>query len=143
MSTLTTANSAFSLAVRGLFPVPQALQGYATDDSFAVDDVSPGEVQMGVDGQLSAGYVPYPTTMIFTFQADSKSVDMFDTVLEAQKANKEMFIFDGTGIIQGTGAKYAMTKGYLTSATPMSTGKKILQSRKFTITFENVSKAPV
>lgn len=143
MSTLTTANSAFSLLVRGLFPVPQSLHGYATDDSFAAEDVTPGEVQMGVDGQLSAGYVPYATVMTFTFQADSPSTAMFDTVLEAQKANKEMFIFDGTGIIQGTGEKYAMTKGYLTSATPMSTGKKILQPRKFSITFENVSKAPV
>lgn len=143
MKTLTNANSAFSLAVRGLFPVPQALQGYATDDSFAVDDVQPGEVMMGVDGKLSAGYVPYATMITWTFQADSDSVDMFDEVLEAQKANKEMFIFDGTGIIQGTGAKYAMTKGYLTSATPMSTGKKVLQPRKFTITFEACSKAPV
>lgn len=143
MKTLTNANSAFSLAVRGLFPVPQALQGYATDDSFAVDDVQPGEVMMGVDGKLSAGYVPYATSITFTFQADSDSVDMFDEVLEAQKAAKEMFIFDGTGIIQGTGAKYAMTKGYLTSATPMSTGKKVLQPRKFTLMFESCSKAPV
>lgn len=143
MSTLTTANSAVSLVVRGLFPVPQRLQGYATDDSFAADDVNPMETQMGVDGQLSAGYVPYPTAITFTFQADSPSVAMFDTVLEAQKANKEGFIFDGTIIIQGTGDKYAMTKGYLTTATPMSTAKKMLQPRKFTITFESVTKAPV
>ena len=143
MSTLTTANSAVSLVVRGLFPVPQRLQGYATDDSFSTDDVQPMEVQMGVDGQLSAGYVPYPTAISFTLQADSASVNMFDTVMEAQKANKEGFIFDGTIVIQGTGAKYAMTKGYLTSASPMSTAKKMLQPRKFTITFESVTKAPV
>lgn len=143
MSTLTTANSAASLVVRGLFPVPQHLQGYATDDSFATEDVQPMEVQMGVDGQLSAGFVPYPTAITFTLQADSPSTDMFDTVLEAQKAQKEGFIFDGTIIIQGTGAKYAMTKGFLTSATPMSTAKKMLQPRKFTITFQDVSKAPV
>jgi hypothetical protein len=129
--------------VRGLFPVPQAIQGYATDDSFATDDVSPGEVQMGVDGLLSAGFVPYPTVITITLQADSKSTKMFDAVLEAQKANKELFIFDGTLIIQGTGDKYALTKGYMTSATPMSTAKKILQPRKFALTFESVSKAPV
>lgn len=143
MSTLTTANSAISLMVRGLFPTPQKLQGYATDDSFAAEDVTPGEVQMGVDGQLSAGYVPYATALTFTLQADSPSIAMFDAVLEAQKAQKEMFIFDGTIILQGTGQKYAMTKGFLTSATPMSSGKKVLQPRKFTITFENVSPAPV
>lgn len=98
---------------------------------------------MGVDGQLSAGYVPYATPITFVFQADSPSIEMFDIVLEAQKAAKEGFIFDGTGILQGTGEKYAMTKGFLTSATPMSTGKKTLQPRTFTITFERVTKAPV
>lgn len=143
MATLTTASSAFTLVVRNLFPVPQKLQGYSTDDSFSVEDVQPMEVQMGVDGQLSAGYVPYATPVTFTFQADSPSIAMFDTVLEAQKAAKEGFIFDGTGLIQGTSEKYAMTKGFLTSATPMSTGKKTLQPRKFTITFERVTKSPV
>jgi len=143
MATLTTANSAVSVVVRGLFPVPQHLQGYATDDSFATEDVNPMEVQMGVDGQLSGGFVPYATPITFTLQADSPSIAMFDTVLEAQKASKEGFIFDATILIQGTGDKYACTKGFLTTATPMSTAKKTLQPRKFTLTFQDVTKAPV
>lgn len=141
--TLTTANSALTLSVRGLFPAPQSIQGYATDDSFAVDDVAPAEVMMGVDGKLSGGYVPYPTVLNLTLQADSNSTEMFDTVLEAQKANKELFIFDGTLIIQGTGEKIAFTRGFLTNSTPMSTAKKVLQPRKFVLTFEGASKAPV
>ena len=143
MATLTNANSSFLLSVRNLFPVPQKMQGYATDDSFATNDVQPMQVMMGVDGMLSGGFVPYPTEVTFTLQADSPSLAMFDVVLEAQKAQKEGFLFDGTGIIQGTGEKYAMTKGFLTNATPMATGKKTLQPRKFTITFESVTKAPV
>ncbi len=98
---------------------------------------------MGVDGKLSGGYVPYPTVMTIVLQADSESVDMFDTILEAQKAGNENFIFDGTLLIQGTGAKYAMTRGFLTSATPMSSAKKTLQPRTFEITFQSVTKAPV
>lgn len=140
--TLTNANSAFALSVRGLFPVPQALQGYGTDDAFAVADVQPGEVMMGVDGKLSGGFVPYPTAITFTFQADSSSLDMFDTVLTAQNAAKELFMFDGTGIIQGTGVKYALTKGFLTSASPMPAGKKTLQPRQFTLTFETCTPSP-
>lgn len=141
--TLTTANSALTLLVRGLFPNPQVIQGYATDDSFAVDDVEPVDVMMGVDGLLSAGFVPYATKLNITLQADSNSTGMFDTVIAQQNANKEAFIFDGTLIIQGTGEKYAFTKGYLTSLTPMSTAKKVLQPRKFVITFESVTKAPI
>lgn len=141
--TLTTANSAFTLAARGVFPVPFKLEGYATDDSFAVDDVSPGEVHMGVDGNLSAGYVPYITQITFMFQGDSPSLDYFDTIISAQKSQREMVIFDGTGLIQGTQEKYAMTKGFLTSFTPASSGKKTLQPRKFTLSFQNFDKSPI
>lgn len=143
MSTLTTANSALTLQVRGLFPAPQAIQGYATDDSFAVDDVSPVEVQMGVDGHLSAGYVPYPTVLTIMLQADSPSTAMFDAVLAAQKSAKEAYVMDGTMILQGTSEKYTFVRGFLTSATPSATAKKVLQPRRFQITFENHSKAPL
>lgn len=143
MATLTTANSAMTLVVRGLFPVPQNIQGYSADDSFAVADVTPSETYMGVDGQLSAGYVPYPTDLTLTLQADSPSIDMFDAVLSAQVAAKELYVFDGTVIIQGTGKKHVFTKGYMKEATPMSTGKKVLQPRKFTITFQNQAPSPI
>lgn len=141
--TLTTANSAFTLAARGIFPVPFKLEGYATDDSFAAEDVTPGEVQMGVDGFLSAGYIPYITQITFMLQSTSPTLDYLDQIIAQQKAQREMVIFDGTGIIQGTGEKYAMTNGYLTSFTPMSTGKKVLQPRKFTFSFQNIDKAPL
>lgn len=141
--TLTTANSALLLMVRGLFPVPQAIQGYAVDDSFAVANVKPTETFMGVDGKLSAGYTPYPTVMTITLQADSASVDMFDAVIANQKANNEALIFDGTLFVQGTQEKNAMTKGFLTDITPTSTAKKTLQPRTFEITWESMTKAPV
>lgn len=141
--TLTTANSSLTLLVRGLFPVPVSIQGYATDDSFAIDDVDPSERYMGVDGKLSAGYVPYTTKLTIMLQADSESMDIFDTTLAAQVANKELFIFDGTLIIQGSGEKCTFTKGYMAEITPAPTGKKVLQPRRFSIEFEGYSKAPV
>lgn len=143
MSTLTTANSAMTLAVRGLYPIPQSIQGYATDDSFSTEDVTPGETYMGVDGKLSAGYVPYSTKLTIVLQADSSSTQMFDDVLAAQVAAKELYIFDGTMILQGTGEKYSFTGGYLIKASPSATAKKVLQPRPFTIEFESMSKAPV
>jgi hypothetical protein len=142
MSTLTTANSSMSLQVRNLFPVPQIIKGYATDDSFAVDDVDPAETYMGVDGQLSGGYVPYSTKLTMTLQADSASTAMFETVLAAQVAAKELYIWDGVIIIQGTGQKYNFTKGFLRTASPMPGSKKVLQPRKFMIEFEQCTPSP-
>lgn len=37
MSTLTSANSVLYLAVAGVFPVAQKIEGYATDDAFAFE----------------------------------------------------------------------------------------------------------
>lgn len=142
MSTLTTANSSMSLLVRNLFPIPQAIHGYAADDSFAVDDVDPAETSMGVDGLLSGGYVPYSTKLTLTLQADSASSAMFETVLAAQVAAKEIYIWDGVVIIQGTGQKYNFTKGFLRNASPMPSAKKILQPRKFMIEFEACTPSP-
>jgi hypothetical protein len=142
MKTLTTANSAFSLQIAGLYPVPQSIQGYATDDSFSTDDVNPVETMMGVDGKLSGGFTPYPTKLKISLQADSDSNAIFDNWLAAQSASKEAYVANGIIILQGTNDKYVFTKGFLTSASPMSSSKKVLQPRHYEITFEACSKAP-
>ena len=141
--TLTTANSAFALQIPGLYPIPQLLQGYATDDSFAADDVTPAEVMQGVDGKLSAGFTPYMTKIAITLQADSASNDVFDNWLSAQNSSREVYFCNAAVSLQGTGDKYALTRGVLTSGSPMAGSKKVLQPRKYEITFESCTKAPV
>lgn len=141
--TLTTANSSLSIAFRGLYPVPVPIKGYATDDSFAIDDVTASEVMMGVDGKLSGGYVPYSTKLTIMLQADSDSVSVFDNVLAAQVAAKELYIVDAVLIIQGSKEKCAFVKGFMRDVTPASTGKKVLQPRRFSFEFEGYSKAPI
>lgn len=136
--TLTTANSALALSVLGLFNSPQNIQGYATDDSFAADDVSAVETAMGVDGYLSGGFTPVPTVLNINLQADSLSNDFFDTWINAQLQARELYICNGSILLTGIGKKYALTKGFLTTHSPMAGSKKILQPRKFTITFESV-----
>lgn len=143
MATLTTANSALALAFLPIYPIAQNIQGYATDDAFAADDVEPAEVMMGVDGKLSAGYTPYPTKLNITLQADSESNDIFDNVLLAQKAAKEVFFASGIISIQGTGKKYALNRGVLSSVSVMPSSKKVLQPRKFVITFEDCIMSPI
>jgi hypothetical protein len=142
MATLTSANSAFALQIAGLYPIPQSMQGYATDDAFTADDVNPVETLIGVDGKLSGGYTPYPTKLHIALQADSPSNAIFDNWLSAQVASKETYIANAIISLPGTGDKYTFTRGFLTSATPIAGSKKILQPRKFEITFEQVSKAP-
>ncbi len=142
MATLTSANSALSLQVAGLYPVPQSIQGYATDDAFTADDVTPVETMMGVDGRLSGGFTPVPTVLHITLQADSASNAIFDNWMAAQAAARETYIGNAAISLPGTGDKYIFTKGFLTSGSPMSSAKKVLQARKFSITFESCVKSP-
>jgi hypothetical protein len=142
MATLTTANSALSLAVANLFPAPVPIQGYAADDAFMVGDVESAETYMGVDGILSAGFTPYPVDLDITLQADSASNAFFDAWIAAEFQAREKYIASGTTLIKGTGALYQFTRGFLKSPSLMPEAKKVLQPRKFKIVFNSVSLAP-
>lgn len=143
MATLTTANSSLYLSVRNFIPVPQKIEGYATDDSVAMANIKPSEVVMGVDGKKSHGYVPQLKPVTITLQADSPSMVFFDTIINAQDAAREVLTFDGLLTLPGVGTKTTIINGTLTDYTPAPTSKKTLQPRTFEITFEAANTVPV
>lgn len=139
--TLTAANSVITLTIAGLFPVPVQLQGFAADDIFDSEAIEPAETLMGVDGKLSAGWVPMPIKQGFTLQADSDSVAFFETWYQAQQNVREIFRGSGLIVLPSVNRKMIMTNGVLSSYQP-STAKKILQPRKFTVTWEALRTLP-
>lgn len=143
MATITAANSVFLLAVGGIFPVPQALQGYAADSAFMFDSVDPAETVMGVDGKLSAGYTPYPTVQTISIMPDSPSLAIFETWLAANNTAREVFFANATIILPAIGRKYALTRGVLTSAKAAPDVKKVLQAIEYKLTWESVAPALV
>lgn len=143
MATITSANSTYLLAVNGLFPTFQALQGYSADDAFSTDAAEPAEVVMGVDGKMSAGWVPTVTMQNISIQADSPSGGFFDQWDAAQKAAREIYFAQGLITLPSVGVTYALTNGVLTSIPRMISARKVLQARQFRITWESVTVAPV
>jgi hypothetical protein len=141
MSTITAANSVFQLAVAGIFPVPQQLQGYAADAAFMFDTVDPAETVMGVDGRMSAGYVPYMTIQTISIMPDSQSLSLFDTWLTANNTAREVFFANATILLPSIGKKYSLTRGVLTAAKAAPDVKKVLAAIEYKITWENVSPA--
>lgn len=142
MKTLTSANSILLLSIQNLYNVPIPIQGFATDDAFATEEVENAETQMGVDGVFSAGYTPYPTPLHINLQADSLSNDFFDAWIGAEKTAREKYVANGSILIQATGSLYTFTRGFLTRFQMFPEGKKILQPRRFTIEFQDCSKGP-
>jgi hypothetical protein len=143
VSTITAANSVFTLSIPDVFPTPIQLQGYAADDAFSTEDVEPAEARMGVDGLMSAGYTPFMTKFPIMFQADSPSIIIFDSWLGAMKAAQEVFYADASIYLPSVGKSYTCTKGVLTGAKQLPDVKKLLEPMRYTITWESIIPANV
>jgi len=142
MRTLTSANSSFALAVNPVFPAPQLLQGYSTDDTFTTEANQQIETLMGVDGNLSGGFVFNPYAMTIVLQADSESNDLFTAWAAYQRATKQVAIASATIALPSVKKKYICSKGFFTSNMPIPDAKKILQPRRYQITWQNIQEIP-
>jgi len=136
---ITAANSVFMMNFGALFPIPQKLQGYSADDAFMADAVEIAQTVMGVDGKLSAGYVPNPVVMTITLQADSPSIKLFDFLAQAMQASRDIYELSGTIALPAISKSYALTKGVMTEYKPLPDVKKILQPVTYRITWEAVT----
>lgn len=143
MATLTSSNSTLAIGVEKLFNIPVTIEGYSVDDAFAVEEAETSEVLMGVDGKLSGGYTPYPVVFSVNLQADSKSNLFFDTLIQTSAIKREAYILNATILIPSIGFIYALTHGFLGKTSLMPEAKKILQPRKYEITFQSITRAPV
>ena len=143
MATITAANSVFMLGIANLFNIPVKMQGYAADDAFATDEVELMEKFMGVDGKLSAGFIPYIIQFDFNLQADSASNALMDALIAAEKIAREKFVLNATIILPSTGFIYAFTTGYLDKASVMPGAGKVLKPRKYSLAFQDLSVAPI
>lgn len=141
--TITAANSVLLLSVTSLFPAPVQLQGFAMDDVFDIENVNPVETQMGVDGRLSAGFVPQPIVQNIMIAADSPSNDIMEAWYLAMQSIREVYVANGSVVLPSVRRAFALRRGFLTGYTPAPAGKKVLQPRKYTITWEAVTSAPV
>lgn len=142
MADITSANSVLLIGVNGLYTVPQQLQGFGQDDAYSMEAVENKEVQLGVDGVLSAGWIPQIKTMSVTLQADSASNDFFEAWYASEEAAKSAYFAFGTVIQPAVNKMYTLTNGVLSNYTPLAEAKKVLQARKFQIKWQVVIGVP-
>lgn len=140
-TTITSANSVFTIVAAGLFPAPVQLKGYAADKAVMTDAIDVAEVQMGVDGRMTAGYTPNPTKQTISLQADSPSRVIFDGILAASKTAREIFYVSGEIVLPATGEKFTLRRGVLTTGKQMPDIGKVLQAVDYVITWESVDRS--
>ena len=143
MADITSANAVLVLSVPLILPVPQQIQGFAVDEIFDTEDVEPIETMMGLDGQLSGGFAFTPKPMTITLMAGSASNAFFDAWQNGQQAGIIAAPANGVLTLVSIGQAYALTNGYLTRFKPIADGRKVLQPRKFRITWQSLLPTPV
>lgn len=146
MSTITSANCKLTFTVRGPAGVvvgPFTVEGYASDDAFATEAVESAVAIMGVDGKMSAGWVPRITKQLVKLQADSKSVPLFEAWDGAQNVLRDVLFAEGVLAYPGLQKGYALVKGVLTRLTPMPAAKRTVEPVDYEISWESVTPAPI
>lgn len=143
MASLTSADAIITLTVAGLFDTPVQLQQFAAEDIFDMPSVTHAEVVMGADGVQSSGFVWTSRVQNFALQANSPSCQLLDEWINAEEQAVDTFRADGTITLRGTGQVWTMTNGTLTTFNQIPDAKKILQPRKFAISWNRVSAAPL
>lgn len=138
MSTITSANSQFTLSIPDVFPAPLVLQGYAADDAFTVEAFEVAEALMGVDGIMSAGYTPNVKKLTFTLQADSPSLAAIEAWVGAMETARDVIFANAVIILPSVNRTYIFTKGVLTSAKKLPDAKKVLQPVPYVITWQDI-----
>lgn len=137
-TTITSANSVFTISVPGLFPVPQQLKGYSAERAWETDSVDIAEVQMGVDGRMTSGYTPAPVPQSVSLQADSPSKGIFNAIARAMESSREVFYISGNIVLPSTGESFTCTRGVLKGVKKLPDAGKVLQPMTFQIVWESV-----
>jgi hypothetical protein len=142
-TTITAANSIFTIAASSLFPAPVQLEGYSSDKAFATDALELAEINMGVDGRMTAGYVPNPVNQTVVLQADSPSRAIFNAIIAATKVSGDVFYLTGLLSLPSTGEKFTLTRGILRTVKQIPDANKVLQPVDYVITWQSVDPAPL
>ena len=142
-NTITAANSIFMLQVPGLYDSPVKIEGFSTDAAVGADAVTPTVTEFGVDGRLSAGWVPTPKVITVTLAADSPSLSLVLDWLAVQDSAREVYACNATFTMPSIGQTYSGTRGFITNVPPMPTANKTLQSLAIQITFESWTPSPL
>lgn len=141
MPDITSANAKLTLAVTGLTTL--TIEQFSMEDIFSTQPAEANQVMMGVDGVLSGGYVYTEKKMEITLMANSPSTVLFDTWYQTMTSQITSINANGSISIPSLGYTYVMFNGYLTRYSPTSDARKLMQPRRFEITWNSITSIQV
>ena len=100
-------------------------------------------MQIGVDGFMSAGFVPALTRQTVALQADSPSAILFDTWAQAQKTTGEIYFGSATILLPSISRRWTLTNIVLRSWITIPGTRKVLQARTAGLTIGGIGIANI
>lgn len=140
---ITSADSVFILSSADFALANFQLEGYAADAAFAMDNVDTAETSLGVDGKLSAGWVPRSYLQTVTLQPDSPSRPVFNSIIGAQDAARTVFRLNAVITLPGNQYSHSLRRGVLKNISAMANAQRVLQPMTFQIEWESVTTIPL
>lgn len=141
-NSITSANAVLMLGVTNLYNVMQQIQQFSADNIYDMPSIRSAEVSMGVDGVLSGGFVYVAIAQSIELQANSPSNAIFENWWAAQQSAEDVFLATGSITLNSLGEKWNMKRGFLTGYTPAPRAGRILQARRYEITWNGVMPQP-
>ena len=89
---ITSANATLVLSCADFALASVSVEGFAVDDAWSFEETEHVVAQKGVDGKMSAGWVPVLNNMRINFSPDSPFNAQMMALLQAQKAARKPFL---------------------------------------------------
>lgn len=135
---ITSANSSAVLTVDELYPQGFFLEMFTTDQAYNMEPQTIAEDHMGVDGYLTAGYVPNPYVVTFAFEASSPSMRPLNYYRQMCIQGRRLYNC-ALVITQPSLARTLNFKtGILRVGAFASNAQRVLSSSTFTFVFERL-----
>lgn len=134
---ITSANASVVISSADMALAATQLEGFGADAAFATEDVESAITQIGVDGKMSAGWVPRITNMPITLNPASSSVAVFDAIITTSDTLRAPVFVNCVVQIPSINKAYTLTKGVLTRVKQMPDGGRVLGEQRFNLAFES------
>lgn len=125
-SDITSANAVAFLTVNTLFPAGIRLENWSADQAITADERQIAETRMGVDGKMTAGYVPSIHVLTLTFEPVSPSLKVIEQVVKATESSRRIYRCGIIITLPSLGKSYSYQNGVMMNDKLFPDIKKIL-----------------
>lgn len=140
---ITSANATLVVTCDDFALASVKVEGFWVDDAWSLEETEQVVVQKGVDGKMSAGWVPVLNPMRINLSPDSPFNAQMMALIQAQKVAKRPFLLNAVLTVPALNKIFNMSRGVVSSIKGVPDGAKVLGSQAYTITFDDISPAAI